>query len=119
MLASLEMVPTWAISSLQNLRPFLEVGDTASTAKSSRARSIGFAGGDRPDTSRNGMSKDRRGCRAVAGLACWSGDVLDHLRAHVLELVRKLDLLGHGDTVLGDPRRAIALVEDDVTALGP
>ena len=66
------------------------------------------------------MSKDRRGCRAVAGLgAGLAGDVLDHLRAHVLELVRKLDLLGDGDTVLGDPRRAIALVEDDVTALGP
>src|SRR5690606_1876853 len=38
-------------------------------------------------------------------------------RAHVFELVFKLDLLGHGDTVLGDARRAEGLVENDVAAL--
>ena len=40
-----------------------------------------------------------------------------HLRAHVLELVLELDLLGDGDAVLGDARRAERLVEDDVAAL--
>jgi hypothetical protein len=39
--------------------------------------------------------------------------------AHVLELVLELDLLGDGDAVLGDARRAEALFDDDVAALGP
>jgi len=38
---------------------------------------------------------------------------------HVLEFVLELDLLGHRHAVLGDPRRAEALVDDDVAALGP
>src|SRR5262249_30259558 len=46
------------------------------------------------------------------------GDFAQHLRAHVLELVGELDLLGDGDAVLGDARRAERLVEDDVAALG-
>ena len=45
------------------------------------------------------------------------GDFAHHLRAHVLELVLELDLLGDGDAVLGDARRAERLVEDDVAAL--
>ena len=45
------------------------------------------------------------------------GDLLDHLGAHVLELVGELDLLGDGDAVLGDARRAERFVEDDVAAL--
>src|SRR2546428_6733009 len=40
--------------------------------------------------------------------------LLDHLGAHVLELVGELDLLGDGDAVLGDARRAERFVEDDV-----
>src|SRR5918993_1562733 len=40
-----------------------------------------------------------------------------HLRAHVLELVGQLDLLGHRHAVLGDARRAEALVEHHVAAL--
>ncbi len=43
----------------------------------------------------------------------------DHAGAHVLVLVFQLDLLGDGDAVLGDGRRAEALLEDDVAALGP
>jgi hypothetical protein len=34
-------------------------------------------------------------------------DLADHLRAHVLELVLKLDLFGDGDTVFGDAGRAV------------
>src|SRR5205085_1445585 len=45
-------------------------------------------------------------------------DLAQHLRAHILELVLQLDLLGDGNAVLGDPRSAEALVEDDVAALG-
>ena len=61
----------------------------------------------------------RRGGGAVAGkIIGLRGDFAHHLRAHVLELVGKLDLLGDGDAVLGDARRAVGLVEDDVAALG-
>ena len=46
------------------------------------------------------------------------GDLAHHLRAHVLEAVLELDLLGDGDAVLGDRRGAEALLDDDVAALG-
>ncbi len=56
---------------------------------------------------------------AVAGdVVGLGGDFADHLGAHVLELVVKLDFLGDGDAVLGDARRAERLVDDDVAALG-
>jgi hypothetical protein len=51
----------------------------------------------------------------VRGLGC---HLAHHLRAHVLELVFELDLLGDGDAVLGDARGAEALVEHHVAALG-
>ena len=44
---------------------------------------------------------------------------LDELRAHVLERVLELDVLGDGDAVLGHGRAAPALVEDRVAAAGP
>ena len=46
------------------------------------------------------------------------GDLADHLGAHVLELVCKLDFLGDRHAVLGDARSAEGLFEDDVAALG-
>src|SRR6266702_6295539 len=56
---------------------------------------------------------------AVAGrVSRLGGDFAHHLRAHVLELVVELDLLGDGDAVLGDAGSAERLVEDDVAALG-
>ena len=60
----------------------------------------------------------RRGGGAVAGkIVGLRGDLAHHLRAHVLELVLKLDLLGDGDAVFGDAWRAVRLVEDDIAAL--
>jgi len=57
--------------------------------------------------------------RAVAGhVRGLGGDLLDHLRAHVLELVLELDLLGHRHAVLGDRGRAEALLQHHVAALG-
>ena len=47
------------------------------------------------------------------------GDLAHELRAHVLELVGKLDLLGDSYAILGDARRAPGFVEHDVAALGP
>ena len=49
---------------------------------------------------------------------CLGGNRAEQLRAHVLELVRKLDFLGGGDTVRGAARGALALVENDVEPLG-
>ena len=55
---------------------------------------------------------------AVAGhVGRLGGDLTHHLRAHVLELVFELDLLGDSHAVLGDARRAERLVEHDVAAL--
>ena len=55
---------------------------------------------------------------AVAGdVGGLRGDFAHHLRAHVLELVLELDLLGDGHAVLGDARSAERLVEHDVAAL--
>ena len=78
------------------------------------------AGGDRlgafPDdrVSEHGR-RGRAVARGIGGLGC---DLAHHLRAHVLELVLELDLLGDGHAVLGDARGAVGLVEHDVAALG-
>jgi hypothetical protein len=56
----------------------------------------------------------RRG-RAVAGrVRGLARDLAHHLRAHVLERILQVDLLGHRHTVLGDGGGAELLVEDDV-----
>ena len=60
----------------------------------------------------------RRGGAVTGLVGGLRGDLAHHLRAHVLELVLELDLLGDGDAVLGDARRAVRLVEHDVAALG-
>jgi hypothetical protein len=63
------------------------------------------------------LGQDGRGGGAVAGVVGGLGrDLLHHLRAHVLELVLELDLLGDGDAVLGDRGRAPALLDHDVAA---
>ena len=50
----------------------------------------------------------RRGGGAIAGIVTGlRGDLAHHLSAHVLELVFEFDLLGDGDAVLGDARRAV------------
>ena len=64
------------------------------------------------------LGQHGRGGGAVAGdVVGLRGDLAHHLRAHVLELVGELDLLGDGHAVLGDARRAEALVEHHVAAL--
>ena len=78
------------------------------------------AGGDRFGALlHDRMREQRRRGGAVAGLLVGlGGDLAHHLRAHVLELVLEFDFLRHRHPVLGDARRAIALVEHDVAALG-
>ena len=65
----------------------------------------------------NRLREDGCGRRAVAGdVRRLRRDFLQHLRAHVLEGIIELDLLGHGDAVLGDGRCAELLVDDDIPA---
>src|ERR1700736_3359791 len=78
------------------------------------------AGGNRLGAFPDDRSREHgRGGGAVAGsVRRLGGDFAHHLRAHVLELVLKLDFLGDGDAVLGDARCAERFVEHDVAALG-
>ena len=64
------------------------------------------AGGDRLGAfADDRLGEHGRGRGAVAGgVVGLRGDFAHHLRAHVLELVLELDLLGDGDAVLGDAR---------------
>ena len=99
----------------------LEVGDDRLDGEVDAALDVHRvgAGGDRLGAFLDdGVGEHRRGGGAVArGVALLGGDFAHHLRAHVLELVGKLDLLGDGHAVLGDARRAEALV--DARRCGP
>jgi hypothetical protein len=54
---------------------------------------------------------------AVAGdFRCLLGDFLDHLRAHVLELLGQVDFLGDAHAVTGDRGATVGLVHHDVVA---
>ena len=120
-----EIVPTWAISfwSLVGFDRRLELADQvlhglvdAALDRHrvvTRGDHLGALDEDRP-------GEDGRGGGSVTGhVRGLRGDLLDHLRAHVLELVLELDLLGDGDAVLGDVRRAERLLEHNVATLGP
>ena len=66
----------------------------------------------------HGPGQDGGGGGAVTGhVVGLLGDLLDQLGADLLEGVLELDLLGDGDTVVGDGRGAPLLVEHDVAAL--
>ena len=65
------------------------------------------------------LGEHGRGRRAVTGdVVRLLGDLLDELGADLLVRVLELDLLGDGDTVVGDRGGAPLLLEDDVAALG-
>ena len=67
----------------------------------------------------DGFGQHGGGGGAVAGdVARLAGDFADHAGAHVFVDVFEFDFLGDGDAVLGDGRRAEALLQDDVAALG-
>ena len=118
-----EIVPTWAISALVEtfFETFSRLATTASTARSMpRLRSIGFmpaATALVPSRTIAWASTVAVVVPSPARVAGPRGDLAHHLRAHVLEAVGELDLLGDGDAVLGDARRAVRLGEDDVAAL--
>jgi hypothetical protein len=79
------------------------------------------AGGDPLETFADDRGGENGGCggavtRDVVGLG---GHFADHLGAHVLELVGKLDFLGDGDAVLRGARCAEGFLDDDVAAFRP
>ncbi len=106
---------------LDLLRAALEVADRLGDGHVDAALEVHrvHAGGNRLGAFLDdGLGEHGRGGGAVAGdVVGLRGHFAHHLRAHVLELVLELDLLGDGDAVLGDARRAERLVEDDVAAL--
>ena len=119
------MVPTWAISVVGGhlLGLDLEFRDDGRHGEINAALEIHWvgAGGNRLRTfSHDRLGENGSGRRAVAGnFRRLGGDLLEHLRAHVLELIFELDVLGDRHTVLGDAGRAERLIEHDVAALGP
>ena len=119
-----EMAPTEAISSLPSTGlAIASMASAAALAPSSMPRltSIGLAPAV---TFFETLAQDRLGEHgggggAVAGdVGGLGSDLARHLGAHVLERILELDLLGDGDAVLGDVRRAERLLEDHVAALG-
>ena len=67
----------------------------------------------------DGLGQDgRRGGTVTGGVAGVARHFAHHLGAHVLVRILEIDLLGHGDTILGDCGGAELLVENDVAALG-
>ena len=67
----------------------------------------------------HGLRQQRCGRGAVArDIVRLGGNFAHELRAHVLERIVELDLLGDGHAVVGDQRSAELLVENDVAALG-
>ena len=118
------MVPTWATSAgggdrLGALLDVLHDGGHRDLDAALEVHRI-HAGGNRLGA----FAHDRlgqHGCGGGAvtgGVVGLGGDLAQHLRAHVLELVFEFDLLGDGHAVLGDAGGAEALFDDDVTALG-
>ncbi len=80
---------------------------------------IGAGGDILQPFAEDGLRQHGGGGGAVAGeIGSLGGDLLHHLRAHVLDRIAQLDFLGHRNAVLGDGRGAELLVDDDVSALG-
>ena len=108
------MVPTWAISwrVLDLLGALLDVLDHLGDGLVDAALEVHrvHAGGDRLHAfAHDRLGQHARRGGAVAGhVVGLLGGLAHHLRAHVLELVLELDLLGDGDAVLGRARRAEA-----------
>ena len=102
------------------LRPFFQVfhhgGDRLVNA-AFQVHGVG-AGGDIFQTVvENDLCQNCGGGCAVAGLVVGlGGNLLHHLRAHVLNGLLQLNLLGDRHAVLGDLRSTEFLVDNDVTA---
>ena len=102
-----EMVPTWAIFPWWSWWPWrlLQLGDQGWHRLVDAALQVHrvHAGGHVLHAfAHDGLGQHGGGGGAVTGVVAGLGsDFLDHLGAHVLELVLELDFLGDGHTVLG------------------
>ena len=101
----------------------LQLGDDRTDGKVDaplQVHGIG-AGGNRAGAfPHDGLGENGRGRGAVAGhVVGLRGHLAHHLRAHVLELVLELDLLGDSDAVLGRAWRAEGLLDHDIAPFGP
>ncbi len=64
----------------------------------------------------NGLRQHGRGRGTVTGhIRSLGSHFLDHLRAHVLELVLQFDFLGHGHTILSDGGGTIGAIQHHIT----
>ena len=108
--------------SLVGLLSFLSSSTAVTTAFSMpRLRAMGLwpAATSLEPFAVNGLGQDGGGGGAVAGhIGSLAGDLLNHLGAHVFELVLQFDFLGHRDAVFGDGGGTPGLVEHHVTTLG-
>src|SRR5579871_488609 len=79
------------------------------------------AGGDALHAfAHDGLGKHRSGGGAIASdIVSFGGDFANHLRAHVLELVGKLDFFGDSDAVFGGARGAEGFLNHHIAAFGP
>ena len=117
------MAATWAISSLPltGVAMSLMLGDQRVGALVDallEQHRVGAGGDVAHALVDDRLGQDGGGGGAVTGdVVGLGGGFLEQLRAHVLERVVELDLLGDGDAVVGDGRRAVLLVERDVAAL--
>jgi len=117
-----EIEPTWASflgggAGLGDLLQFLDDGDDGLVDAALEVHRV-HAGGDVLHAlADNRLGQHGGSGGAVAGdVGGLGGDFLDHLGAHVLELVLQFDFLGDRHAVLGDGRRAEGALEHDVAA---
>ena len=81
---------------------------------------IGASGNRFQALAKDRLGQHRRGGGAVARhIGGLGSHFLDHLRAHVFELVFQFDFLRHGNPVFGDRRRAKTLLHNDIATLRP
>jgi hypothetical protein len=119
-----EMAPTWAISLLvvQGLEmPFSSPvrADHGLVDAALQVHRVHAGGNELHAFVDDRLGQHGGGGGAVAGdIGGLGSDFLDHLRAHVLELVLQFDFLGHGNAVLGDRRGAERAVQNHIAALG-
>ena len=80
---------------------------------------VGTCGNILETYANHGLGKNSSGsCTITSLVAGLGGNILDELCAHVLEWILELNLLGNGNTVLGDLRSTELLVNDHVATLG-
>ena len=102
------------------LRPFFQVfhhgGDSLVNA-AFQVHGVGTGGDIFQTVVENDLCQNRGGRGAVTGLVVGlGGNLLHHLRTHVLDGLLQLDLLGDRHAVLGDLRSTEFLVDNDVAA---